>query len=290
MLEVARPHADGSVLDASFEVAPARSRRRGARRLRQERARARARRGGPGERRGAGPRQERAAALAPRGDGRGIGLVPEDRKRNAILPTRSVQHNLSAAWMDQALALGVDRPRAERRLAGDAVERFAVKTRVARRAGPSASPAATSRRSSSRAGSRSRPTWSCSSEPTRGIDVGAKSEVYGLIQEMAEAGAGDPDDLVRAARAARPRRPDPRDVPGPDRGRVRPAGGHEEEIAHAALGGATGRGGTYERHGRGAEQPRRRAGAAPAARAVRCRSAATRACSPASPSSSSTWR
>ena len=28
------------------------------------------------------------------------------------------------------------------------------------------------------------------SEPTRGIDVGAKSEVYQLIQEMAEAGAG----------------------------------------------------------------------------------------------------
>ena len=28
------------------------------------------------------------------------------------------------------------------------------------------------------------------SEPTRGIDVGAKSEVYGLIQQMAENGAG----------------------------------------------------------------------------------------------------
>ena len=28
------------------------------------------------------------------------------------------------------------------------------------------------------------------SEPTRGIDVGAKSEVYQIIQDMAEAGAG----------------------------------------------------------------------------------------------------
>ena len=28
------------------------------------------------------------------------------------------------------------------------------------------------------------------SEPTRGIDVGAKSEVYGLIQDMADGGAG----------------------------------------------------------------------------------------------------
>ena len=29
------------------------------------------------------------------------------------------------------------------------------------------------------------------SEPTRGIDVGAKSEVYRFIQDMAENGAGD---------------------------------------------------------------------------------------------------
>ena len=34
------------------------------------------------------------------------------------------------------------------------------------------------------------PTVIVLSEPTRGIDVGAKSEVYQLIQDMAEAGAG----------------------------------------------------------------------------------------------------
>ena len=36
----------------------------------------------------------------------GISLVPDDRKRNAILPTRSVQHNLSAAWSIGSRRLG----------------------------------------------------------------------------------------------------------------------------------------------------------------------------------------
>ena len=46
-------------------------------------------------------------------------------------------------------------------------------------------------------------------EPTRGIDVGAKEEIYRLLNELAAAGQVDHHDLVRAAR-------DPADV-APDR-------------------------------------------------------------------------
>ena len=35
-------------------------------------------------------------------------------------------------------------------------------------------------------------------EPTRGIDVGAKAEIYRLIDELAEAGIADPRHLLRA--------------------------------------------------------------------------------------------
>ena len=46
-------------------------------------------------------RSPRAAMAA------GIGFIPEDRKRSAIFPTRSVLHNLSAAWSSRLTRLGV---------------------------------------------------------------------------------------------------------------------------------------------------------------------------------------
>ena len=59
-------------------------------------------------------------------------------------------------------------------------------------------------------------------EPTRGIDVGAKYEIYGIIQRLAAEGKGVIVDLLRAARAARPLRPDLHDLRGRDHRRPRP--------------------------------------------------------------------
>ena len=119
----------------------------------------------------------------------GISLVPDDRKRNAILPTRSVQHNLSAAWVNQLATIGVLNVHRERQLAAAAVTRFRVKT-----------PSLATRIVNLSGGNQQKvilarwfalsPEVIVLNEPTRGIDVGAKSEVYGLIQEMAAAGAG----------------------------------------------------------------------------------------------------
>ena len=44
-------------------------------------------------------------------------------------------------------------------------------------------------------------------EPTRGIDVGAKYEIYGIIQRLADRGEGRHRHLLGAARADRPLRP-----------------------------------------------------------------------------------
>jgi ABC-type sugar transport system ATPase subunit len=118
----------------------------------------------------------------------GIGLIPEDRKRSAILPTRSVLHNLSAAWATRLSRAGVLNVAEERRMAAESVARFGVRT-------PSlAAPVVQLSGGNQQKVVLGRwfalsPELVVLSEPTRGIDVGAKSEVYRLIQDMAERGA-----------------------------------------------------------------------------------------------------
>jgi ABC-type sugar transport system ATPase subunit len=119
----------------------------------------------------------------------GISLVPDDRKRNAVLPTRSVQHNLSAAWMNRIARAGLINLRRERRMAADTVARFSIKTAslgtpIVQLSGGNQQKVVLGRWFSLD------PDVVVLCEPTRGIDVGAKSEVYRLIQEMAARGSG----------------------------------------------------------------------------------------------------
>jgi len=119
--------------------------------------------------------------------GAGIGFVPEDRKRSAILPTRSVQHNLSAAWMRRLSRLGLINVAEERRMAAESVGRFSVRTpslqaRIVQLSGGNQQKVVLGRWFALS------PDVVVLSEPTRGIDVGAKSEVYRFVQDMAEDG------------------------------------------------------------------------------------------------------
>jgi ABC-type sugar transport system ATPase subunit len=166
----------------------------------------------------------------------GIGFVPEDRKQSALLPTRSVQDNLSVAWMRRLTRFGLINLPRERRMAAAAVKRFAVKTssldaRIVQLSGGNQQKIVLARWFALA------PEVVVLSEPTRGIDVGAKSEVYQLIQDMAEAGAGIlivssemPELLGLCDR-----------ILVISQGRITaefPAGSaDEEEIAHAAFGG-----------------------------------------------------
>ena len=67
-------------------------------------------------------------------------------------------------------------------------------------------------------------------EPTRGIDVGAKAEIYALIRKLAAAGPGHHHDLERAPRAPGRLGPDHRALRGTahrrDPPRRRHRGGH----------------------------------------------------------------
>ena len=124
-----------------------------------------------------------ASALAS-----GIGFVPDDRKRAALLPTRSVAENLSVAWTGELTRAGILDTQAERRRVRAAIERYNVRPGLPR-----------SRITTLSGGNQQKVVLGrvldrgldvlVLSEPTRGIDVGAKTEIYRLMQEHAARGA-----------------------------------------------------------------------------------------------------
>ncbi len=167
----------------------------------------------------------------------GIGFVPDDRKRSALLPTRSVAENFALAWRGQLSRAGVLNTREERRRVHDSIRRYGVVT-----ASPSSLITTLS------GGNQQKVVLGrifaldvdvlVLSEPTRGIDVGAKSEIYRLMQNAAEQGAGIilisselPELLGIADRIVV-------FYGGEIRGEFAGAEMHEEAIAHVAVTGA----------------------------------------------------
>jgi ABC-type sugar transport system ATPase subunit len=117
----------------------------------------------------------------------GIGYVTDDRKRYGLLKTRSVQENLSLWWTDLLSRWTILDPRAERKMAMDTMSAFGI-----RAGSPSAPITALSGGNQQKVMLARlfalRPDVLVLNEPTRGIDVGAKSEVYRFMQDAAERG------------------------------------------------------------------------------------------------------
>ena len=118
----------------------------------------------------------------------GIGLVPEDRKQQALFLSLAIRNNLSVAGMDRIVgALGLLRRRDEDAL----VESFKQKLGI-RMASPDQAVGNLS------GGNQQKvvlarwlalqPKVLIVDEPTRGIDVAAKAEVHALLYELASAG------------------------------------------------------------------------------------------------------
>src|SRR5437588_7475911 len=117
----------------------------------------------------------------------GIGLVPEDRRQQGLVMDFSIERNIALASLDDVRRGGLIPRGAERKFARD----WAVKLQL-------------------KYGKLSNPVWTLSGgnqqkvvlakwlarrprvlivdEPTRGIDVGAKSEIYALLDELAREG------------------------------------------------------------------------------------------------------
>jgi ribose transport system ATP-binding protein len=119
----------------------------------------------------------------------GFGFCVEDRKAEGIIPYMSVRENLTLAALPMLSRTGIVDTAEQRTVVDRFIERLGVKT-----AGPEQKVRELS------GGNQQKvllARWLCLKpavllldEPTRGIDVGAKAEIQGLIDELADDGLG----------------------------------------------------------------------------------------------------
>lgn len=117
----------------------------------------------------------------------GIGFAPEERKAEALVLVRSVRDNIALAVLGRISRAGFVRRRQERALAERFVERLRIRTPspeqvVGRLSGGNQQKVVLARWLATG------PRLLLLDEPTRGIDVGAKAEIYAIVDELAHDG------------------------------------------------------------------------------------------------------
>ncbi len=113
----------------------------------------------------------------------GIGLAPEDRKTEGLVMMMDVAQNISLASLDKVQRMTFLRTAVERRMAQEYVDRLKIKT-----------PSVKQNVETLSGGNQQKvilgkwlatePTVLLLDEPTRGIDINAKKELYHLIDEL----------------------------------------------------------------------------------------------------------
>ncbi len=117
-----------------------------------------------------------------------MALVPEDRKAQGVILEMAIRENISLARIDRDSKLGMVHFGREQNLAADMQQRLSIKT-----------PSTDQRVGLLSGGNQQKvviakwlalqPQLLLLDEPTRGVDVGARQEIYALMNEMAEQGA-----------------------------------------------------------------------------------------------------
>ncbi len=119
----------------------------------------------------------------------GIGLVTEDRKRLGIFPAMNVGQNVSICSLESALRTGLLSRKAEHEASSNIVSELQVKTAGLESAITSLSGGNQQKCIVGR-WLLTQPKILLLDDPTRGVDVGAKSELYRLIRGLCLDGLG----------------------------------------------------------------------------------------------------
>ncbi len=117
----------------------------------------------------------------------GIALIPEDRKAEGVVPTLSVQDNITLTILPRLAKRGILINTDERRIAEEFIGRLRIKTsgpdqRLSELSGGNQQKVLLARMLASA------PRLLILDDPTRGIDVGAKAEIQTLVSELAGEG------------------------------------------------------------------------------------------------------
>lgn len=119
--------------------------------------------------------------------GRELALVPEDRKLEGLVLDASIESNIATSMLRRIARFGFVNFREKRRLALEGIRQFAVACRgpqmtVRHLSGGNQQKIVFARSSATH------PKLYLLDEPTRGVDVGAKVQIYEQIMRFAEAG------------------------------------------------------------------------------------------------------
>ena len=117
----------------------------------------------------------------------GIAYVTEDRKRDGLFANLDIVANASAAALSAFSAAGLRRPAAERKAVSSLLSRLRLAARTLDMPVDQLSGGNQQKVVFARALMR-RPRLLICDEPTRGVDVGAKAEIYDLLTELAGQG------------------------------------------------------------------------------------------------------
>ena len=159
----------------------------------------------------------------------GLAYATEDRKTYGLNLIEDIKRNISMAALEKLARCGLVDDNEEYRVANEYRKSLNIKApsvlvedRQALRRQPAEGRAVEV--------DLLRPDVLILDEPTRGIDVGAKYEIYTIINRLAAEGKGDHRHLLRAARAARHLRPHLRPLRGPHHRRAADRGGDPEAL------------------------------------------------------------